>query len=223
MALVKLTNINKVYVINEEITYQALKNVNLAIQKGEFVAITGPSGSGKSTLMNILGLLDHPSSGSYDLDGKDVSKLSENSLAEIRNKKIGFIFQSFNLLNRTSALDNVGLPLIYAGVEKREREQRAREALEHVGLGTKLASRPNQLSGGQQQRVAIARALVTNPEVLLADEPTGNLDSKTGAEIMQLFKELHKAGRTIILITHDVNIAKNAPRIIHVRDGEVQP
>jgi putative ABC transport system ATP-binding protein len=222
MSLVKLTKINKVYTINEELIFQALKNVNLTIKKGEFVAITGPSGSGKSTLMNLLGLLDHPTSGSYDLDGRDVAKLSEDDLAQIRNEKIGFIFQSFNLLNRTSALDNVALPLIYAGVSKTERDKRARESLEHVGLGSKLYSRPNQLSGGQQQRVAIARALVTNPEVLLADEPTGNLDSKTGQEIMTLFKNLHKSGRTIILITHDLTVAKNAKRVIHVKDGEVQ-
>ena len=221
MSLVKLTNINKVFKLDEELIFQALKDVNLTINKGEFVAITGPSGSGKSTLMNILGLLDSPTSGSYDLDGHDVAKLKENTLAQIRNKKIGFVFQSFNLLARTSAMDNVALPLIYAGVPKTERDKRAKEELEVVGLGEKLKSTPNQLSGGQQQRVAVARALVTNPEILLADEPTGNLDSKTGVEIMKLFHELHKGGRTIILITHDLEIAKNAKRIIHVRDGEV--
>ena len=222
MVLVKFTHINKVFTITEELTFQALKDVNLSIKKGEFVAITGPSGSGKSTLMNILGLLDRPSTGSYDLDGHDVSKLNENSLATIRNKKIGFVFQSFNLLNRTSAQDNVALPLIYSGISKSERDRRAKEALQQVGLENKLNSRPNQLSGGQQQRVAIARALVTNPEIILADEPTGNLDSKTGVEIMNLFKSLHKSGRTIILITHDLAIAKNALRIIHVKDGEAQ-
>lgn len=221
MSLVKLTNINKLYQTNEELTFQALKQVNLSIEKGEFVAITGPSGSGKSTLMNILGLLDSPTSGSYELDGKNVARLGEKALAQIRNKKIGFVFQNFNLLARTSALDNVALPMIYAGVPKEERDKRAREALENVGLGTKLSSAPNQLSGGQQQRVAVARALVTNPEVILADEPTGNLDSKTGVEIMNLFRELHQSGRTIILITHDLSIAKNAKRIIHVKDGEV--
>jgi putative ABC transport system ATP-binding protein len=221
MSLVKLRSINKVFKLSEDVTFQALKDVNLAIQKGEFVAITGPSGSGKSTLMNILGLLDSPTSGQYELDGKNVAHLQENTLAGIRNKKIGFVFQSFNLLNRTSAVDNVALPLIYSGVGKADREKRAKEELTRIGLGDKYNSTPSQLSGGQQQRVAIARALVTNPEVLLADEPTGNLDSKNGTEIMELFHDLHKAGRTIILITHDVNIAKNANRVIHVRDGEV--
>ncbi len=222
MSLVTLKNINKVYQTNEELAFQALKEVNLKIDKGEFVAITGPSGSGKSTLMNIIGLLDSPSSGSYELDGHDVAHLGQNTLAEIRNKKIGFVFQSFNLLPRTSALDNVILPMIYSGIPAAERVSRARAALEHVGLGEKLASKPNQLSGGQQQRVAIARALVTNPEIILADEPTGNLDTKTSEEIMKLFKDLNKQGRTIILITHELDIAKNAKRIIHVRDGEVQ-
>lgn len=221
MALVTLTHINKSYLINEDLTFYALSDVTLTIKKGEFVAITGPSGSGKSTLMNILGLLDRPTSGSYNLNGQDVSKLHENSLAEIRNKRIGFVFQSFNLLSRTSALDNVALPLIYAGIHKKEREKRAQQSLQHVGLEEKLLSKPNQLSGGQQQRVAIARALVTNPEIILADEPTGNLDSKTGSEIMALFKQLHKSGRTIILITHDPAIAKNAARIIYVKDGKV--
>jgi putative ABC transport system ATP-binding protein len=222
MSLVKLTNINKVYQTSEELEFQALKNVNLKIEKGEFVAITGPSGSGKSTLMNILGLLDSPSSGYYDLDGRDVAHLGENTLAEIRNKKIGFVFQSFNLLPRTSALDNVILPLIYSGVPTNERINRAKQELENMGLAEKLGSTPNQLSGGQQQRVAIARALVTNPEIILADEPTGNLDSKTTDDIMNLFQELHKAGRTIILITHELEVAKNAKRIIHVRDGVVK-
>ncbi len=222
MALVKLAKINKVYKTNEELAFQALKDINLEIKKGEFLAITGPSGSGKSTLMNIIGLLDQPSSGTYILDGQDVSKLSENELASIRNKKIGFVFQSFNLLNRTSALDNVGLPLIYSGVSDRERVDRATKALELVGLGDKLQSRPSQLSGGQQQRVAIARALVTNPEIIFADEPTGNLDTKTGHEVMQLLQELNKQGRTIVLITHDTDIAMTAPRVIHVRDGQLQ-
>lgn len=221
MSLVQLTHINKIYHITDELTFTALKNVNLSIKKGEFVAISGPSGGGKSTLMHLIGLLDQPTSGSYELDGHDVAELNENSLAQIRNKKIGFVFQSFNLLNRTNALDNVALPLIYAGIPKSEREKRAKEALEHVGLGDKLGSRPNQLSGGQQQRVAIARALVTNPDIILADEPTGNLDSKTGAEIIKLFKNLHKNGKTIILITHELTVAKNATRIIHVKDGGV--
>lgn len=222
MSLVNLKNINKVYQTSEELEFQALKDVNLKIEKGEFVAITGPSGSGKSTLMNILGLLDSPTTGSYELDGHDVARLGENTLAEIRNKKIGFVFQSFNLLARTSSLDNVILPLIYSGVSSAERTKRAKESLEHVGLSEKLGSTPNQLSGGQQQRVAIARALVTNPEVILADEPTGNLDTKNSEDIMKLFGALHKAGRTIILITHELEVAKNAKRIIHVRDGQIQ-
>ncbi len=221
MPLVHLQDINKVYESEEGVSFQALKDINLSIDKGEFVAITGPSGSGKSTLMNILGLLDSPTSGSYDLDGKDVAHLGEKTLAQIRNKKIGFVFQSFNLLNRTSALDNVALPLIYSGVERPERLKRAQNSLEKVGLGEKLNSHPNQLSGGQQQRVAVARALVTGPEVILADEPTGNLDSKTGIEIMKLFHELHGGGSTIILITHDMAVAKNAKRVIQVRDGEI--
>ncbi len=221
MPLVKLTHINKVYQLTEELSFQALKDVNLSIDKGEFVAIVGPSGSGKSTLMHLLGLLDHPTSGSYELEGHNVAKLGENTLAELRNKKIGFVFQSFNLLSRTSALDNVALPLIYSGVPQAERRTRAAKALEEVGLGDKLRSKPNQLSGGQQQRVAIARALVTNPEIILADEPTGNLDSINGAEVMKLFETLHDQGRTIILITHDHNVAKHAKKRILVKDGKV--
>ncbi len=221
MSLVKLSNINKIYELDAGLTFQALKNLNLSIEKGEFVAIVGPSGSGKSTLMNLLGLLDKPTTGSYELDGHNVAQLRENTLAELRNKKIGFIFQNFNLLKRTSALNNVALPLIYSGVPRQLRIERAKKALEEVGLADKLNSLPNQLSGGQQQRVAIARALVTNPEVLLADEPTGNLDSKNGEEVIKLFQELHKQGRTIILITHDRNIAKSAKRVIHVKDGEI--
>lgn len=218
--LVLLQKINKIYK-SEDLSFHALKNINLSIKKGEFVAIVGASGSGKSTLMNILGLLDKPTSGSYHLDGQDVAKLSEDTLANLRNKKIGFVFQSFNLLNRTSALQNVALPLVYSGVPKRIRDIKAREALDEVGIGEKVDSKPNQLSGGQQQRVAIARALVTNPEVLLADEPTGNLDTKTGEEIMKIFKNLNKKGKTIILITHESNIANNARRVITIRDGEV--
>lgn len=221
MPLIHLKNISKDYIIDKDNIFHSLRGVNLTIDKGEFIAITGPSGSGKSTLMNILGLLDSPTEGSYDLDGHNVARLRENSLAELRNKKIGFVFQNFNLLPRTNSLDNVALPLIYQGVSKNERLQRARLALEHVGLGEKLQHTPNQLSGGQQQRVAIARALVTNPEVLLADEPTGNLDSKSGAEVMNLFHDLHRQGKTIILITHDTNIAKNAKKIVHVRDGKI--
>lgn len=221
-ALVKLENINKVFQLDEGLTFQALKSVNLVLKKGEFVAIIGPSGSGKSTLMNILGLLDRPSSGSYHLDGKDVSHLSDDTLAEIRNKRIGFVFQSFNLLPRTSSIDNVSLPLIYSGVSKRDRIERAKQSLDSVGLSEKYESRPSQLSGGQQQRVAIARALVTDPEIIFADEPTGNLDSKSGAEILKLLEELSKKGKTVILITHDPNIASHAKRIVRVKDGEVE-
>lgn len=221
MSLVKLSHINKTYQLTEDLTFQALNDVSLSIAKGEFMAIVGPSGSGKSTLMHIIGLLDHPTNGSYELDGHDVANLKENALAEIRNKKIGFVFQSFNLLPRTSALDNVALPLIYSKVKSKERLERAKEALVEVGLGEKLQSRPNQLSGGQQQRVAIARALVTNPEIILADEPTGNLDSKTGEDIMKLFYDLNKKGKTIVLITHEPNIAEQAKRHIHIRDGRI--
>jgi putative ABC transport system ATP-binding protein len=218
---VDITNVNKIY-DSEGVTFQALTQINLKIKKGEFVAIVGPSGSGKSTLMNILGLLDHPTSGQYLLDGKDVSRLNEENLAKIRNKKIGFVFQSFNLLKRTSALINTALPLVYGGYSTTERNQMAKEALESVGLGDKLESKPNQLSGGQQQRVAIARALVTNPEIILADEPTGNLDSKTGREVMDIFKKLNKEGRTIILITHSNEIAKEAKRVVTIKDGRIQ-
>jgi putative ABC transport system ATP-binding protein len=218
---VDITNVNKIY-DSEGVTFQALTQINLKIKKGEFVAIVGPSGSGKSTLMNILGLLDHPTSGQYLLDGKDVSRLKEENLAKIRNKKIGFVFQSFNLLKRTSALINTALPLVYGGYSTTERNQMAKEALESVGLGDKLESKPNQLSGGQQQRVAIARALVTNPEIILADEPTGNLDSKTGREVMDIFKKLNKEGRTIILITHSNEIAKEARRVVIIKDGRIQ-
>lgn len=220
MSLVKLSKINKIY-LTGEVSFQALKNINLEVEKGEFIAIIGASGSGKSTLMNIIGLLDHPTSGAYILDGQDTSRLKENSLAEIRNKKIGFVFQSFNLLARTSSLDNVAMPLIYAGVSANERKLKAKLALEQVGLGDKLNSNPNQLSGGQQQRVAIARALVTNPEIILADEPTGNLDSQSGLEIMKIFENLHKTGKTIIMITHEENIARYAKRKIRIKDGEI--
>lgn len=221
MPLVKLSRINKTYPLSENLQFQALKSLSLTIEKGEFTAVIGPSGSGKSTLMNILGLLDQPTSGVYELDGQNISKLTENEAAKLRNEKIGFIFQSFNLLPRTKALDNVALPLVYSSVSKLERIRRAREALEQVGLSDKLNSKPNQLSGGQQQRVAIARSLVNNPEIILADEPTGNLDSKTSQEIMDLFKKLNQEGRTIILITHEHDVAKQAKRIIKIRDGEV--
>lgn len=220
MALVKLDRISKVYQ-SEELKFQALEEISLEIETGEFVAVTGPSGSGKSTLMHIFGLLDSPTSGTYLLNGKDTAHLGENSLAALRNKEIGFVFQSFNLLGRTSALHNVALPLVYAGVEPRERELKAKKMLEQVGLGDKLPSLPNQLSGGQQQRVAVARALVGDPSIILADEPTGNLDTKSGAEVMALFKKLHREGKTIVLITHDQSIAEHANRIIHLKDGRV--
>lgn len=219
-SLIKLSKINKVYK-SGEISFQALSNINLEIKKGDFLAVIGASGSGKSTLMNIIGLLDHPTSGRYILDGQDSSGFKEDHLAKIRNKKIGFVFQSFNLLPRTSALDNVVLPLIYSGISRSQRLQRAKEVLEQMGLGDKLASHPNQLSGGQQQRVAIARALVNNPQIILADEPTGNLDSKSGEEIMSLFDKLSKEGKTIVMITHEPPIAKHAKRIIRLKDGEI--
>ncbi|TSC85419.1 MAG: Uncharacterized protein G01um10147_1157 [Microgenomates group bacterium Gr01-1014_7] len=218
--LVKLSKVYKVYG-SGEVSFQALKNININVKKGEFIAIIGGSGSGKSTLVNIIGLLDQPTSGSYDLDGQDSAHLRENTLAEIRNKKIGFVFQSFNLLSRTSALDNVAMPLIYAGVSVQDRRNRAKLALEKVGLGEKIDSRPNQLSGGEQQRVAIARALVNDPELILADEPTGNLDTKSGAEIMEIFDRLNRAGKTIIMITHEQLIAKHAKRIIRIKDGAI--
>lgn len=220
MSLVKLSKVNKIYT-SGDVSFQALKNIDLEVKKGEFLAIIGASGSGKSTMMNIIGLLDHPTSGLYELNGQDTSRLKENTLAEIRNSKIGFVFQSFNLLPRTSALDNVAMPLIYAGVKPSERKQKAREVLEQMGLGDKLLSRPNQLSGGQQQRVAIARALVNDPQILLADEPTGNLDSKSGQEIMKIFDKLNKQGKTIILITHESNIARHAKKIVKIKDGEI--
>jgi putative ABC transport system ATP-binding protein len=219
--LIKLSKVNKVFQLDDDLTFQALKDIDMEIDKGEFVAIVGPSGSGKSTLMNILGLLDRPSSGSYHLEGMDVSHLKDDHLAKLRNEKIGFVFQSFNLLNRTSAVENVALPLIYSGVSGSDRIKKAKKALDAVGLSDKYNSRPSQLSGGQQQRVAIARALVTNPDIIFADEPTGNLDSKSGAEAMELLKKLHKEGHTIVLITHDGVTAKNAHKIIRVKDGVI--
>ncbi|MCO6494706.1 MAG: ABC transporter ATP-binding protein [Bacteroidetes bacterium] len=201
---------------------RVLKNLNLEVFGGDYVALMGPSGSGKSTLMNIIGCLDNFDSGKYLLNGIDVTGLSDNHLAEIRNKQIGFIFQTFNLLPRYTALENVELPLIYAGIGKKERVQRASEALERVGLSDRMTHKPNELSGGQRQRVAIARALVNHPAILLADEPTGNLDSTTSEEIMQLFEQIHKQGNTIILVTHEEDIARKAKRIIRLKDGIIE-
>lgn len=221
MSLIKLKNICKSYPLgNEELLI--LKNINLQIDDGEFVAIMGPSGSGKSTLMNILGCLDKPSSGQYILDGKNVENLSSDELADIRNQMIGFVFQGFNLLSRTSAIENVELPMIYSGVEKNERYKRAETALSNVGLKDRLHHQPNQLSGGQQQRVAIARAIVNQAPIIFADEPTGNLDTKMSIDIMHLFQQLNRElKRTIILVTHEEDIAKFANRIIHIVDGEI--
>jgi putative ABC transport system ATP-binding protein len=221
MSVIELKNISRIYKIGTELVH-ALKKVSLNIPKNEYVALMGPSGSGKSTLMNILGCLDTPDGGQYFLNGKDVSKMNDDSLAEIRNKEIGFVFQTFNLLPRASALDNVALPLIYAGMKKPEREQRASLVLEHVGLANRAHHKPNELSGGQRQRVAIARALVNNPSIILADEPTGNLDSKTSYEIMALFEEIHRKGNTIILVTHEEDIARHAHRIIRLKDGVIE-
>lgn len=217
---VKLANISKVYKMGDNEVI-ALNGVDLDIAEGEFVAIMGPSGSGKSTLMNILGCLDTPTTGSYLLDNEEVANLSEDVLAKIRNKKIGFVFQNFNLLSRISALENVALPLVYAGVSKTERINRAQELLKMVGLADRQHHMPNELSGGHRQRVAIARALVNNPKIIMADEPTGNLDTKSSVEIMAMFKELYKQGKTIILVTHEPDIAENAKRIITVRDGKI--
>ena len=201
---------------------KVLKEISFSINKNEYVALMGPSGSGKSTLMNLLGCLDTPTSGKYILNNQDVSKLTDDELAEIRNKEIGFVFQTFNLLPRATALDNVALPLIYAGLSKKDREERAMEVLEQVGLGDRVKHKPNELSGGQRQRVAVARALVNSPSIILADEPTGNLDSKTSYEIMGLFDAIHKAGNTIILVTHEEDIAQHAHRIIRLKDGDIE-
>jgi len=221
MALIETVDLWKTYVMGSE-EIHALRGVSILIERGEYVAIMGPSGSGKSTLMNLIGCLDTPSKGSYLLNGKQVSQMNDNELARIRNEEIGFVFQTFNLLPRATALRNVELPLVYAGVQAKDRDARARGALEKVELTSRMNHRPNELSGGQRQRVAIARALVNNPSILLADEPTGNLDSKTGNEIMALFDRLHAAGNTIILVTHEADIAAYARRAIHLRDGQVE-
>ena len=219
-AMITLQNVTKTYQMGDS-TVHALDGVTLSIERGEFVAITGPSGSGKSTLMNILGCLDRPTAGSYQLDGDEVATLNDDQLAVTRNRKIGFVFQNFNLLPRISAIKNIALPLVYAGVNDTERMHQALVMLEKVGIAERRDHRPNELSGGQRQRVAIARALVTDPAILIADEPTGNLDTKSSNEIMDVFCSLHRQGRTIIMVTHEADIAAYAQRVIHVRDGKI--
>lgn len=218
--VIETHDIVKRYIMGEEVV-EALKGVTIRIERGEYVAFMGPSGSGKSTLMNIVGALDTPTSGTYILNGQNVSEMSDNELAAVRNKEIGFVFQTFNLLPRSTSLDNVALPLVYAGIGRKDREERARAALRSVGLENRAGHKPNELSGGQRQRVAIARALINNPSIILADEPTGNLDSKTSYEIMGLFHDLHSKGNTIIMVTHEEDIAEYAHRIIRLRDGLV--
>lgn len=219
--IIEIENVKKYYKVGTQVV-KALRMVSIDIYKGEYVAIMGASGSGKSTLMNIIGCLDTPTSGKYVLNGKDVSRLSDDNLAEIRNSEIGFVFQVFNLLPRNTALENVMLPLVYSGIKKAERKRQAEETLADVGLDDRMSHRPNELSGGQRQRVAIARALVNKPALLLADEPTGNLDSKISEEIMKLFAEIHKKGNTLLMVTHEEDIAKHAHRIIRLKDGEVE-
>jgi putative ABC transport system ATP-binding protein len=221
MSIIKLENIQKEYIIGES-KFIALKGIDLEINKGEFATIMGPSGSGKSTLLQILGCLDNASAGKYLIDGKDVTKISDNELSQVRNRKIGFVFQAFNLLPRLSVYDNVSLPFIYSDLPGSERVKRATEALEKVGLVDKMQNKPNQLSGGQRQRVAIARSLVMNPSMILADEPTGNLDSKTGVQIIEIFKNLHKEGATIVMITHEPEIGAIGSKQVHIKDGVIE-
>ncbi len=221
MNIINIEHIAKIYQVGSEEVH-ALADVSVKIDKGEYVAIMGPSGSGKSTLMNILGCLDSPTKGIYNFNNVNVSQMNDNELAKVRNKEIGFVFQTFNLLPRSDALHNVELPLIYAGLPSSERKERAKEALNHVGLSDRMHHRPNELSGGQRQRVAIARALVTRPSIILADEPTGNLDTKTGEDIMALFNEIYEQGNTIILVTHEEYIAEHAERILRIRDGLIE-
>ena len=219
--LISIQHLNKTYIMGAE-KVEALKTVSLDIAKNEYVALMGPSGSGKSTLMNLLGCLDSPTQGEYWLNGIEVSTMDDSELAEVRNKQIGFVFQTFNLMPRLSALENVALPLVYAGIGKEERLEKARKVLESVGLGDRIMHKPNELSGGQRQRVAVARALVNDPAIILADEPTGNLDTKTSHEIMALFEQIHRAGNTVILVTHEADIAQHAHRIVRLRDGLVE-
>ncbi|OMP31145.1 MULTISPECIES: ABC transporter ATP-binding protein [Mangrovimonas] len=219
--VIQIRSITRDFQLGQE-TVHVLKGIDLDIERGDYIAIMGPSGSGKSTLMNLLGCLDTPTSGSYILNSKDVSQMTDDELADIRNKEIGFVFQTFNLLPRTTALDNVALPMVYAGASKKERDVRAEEVLTDVGLADRMDHRPNQLSGGQRQRVAVGRALVNKPSIILADEPTGNLDSKTSVEIMALFDDIHQRGNTVILVTHEEDIAAHAHRIIRLRDGMIE-
>ncbi|AXT60654.1 ABC transporter ATP-binding protein [Aquimarina sp. AD10] len=219
--VIEIRKIIRNFQLGQETVY-VLKGIDLDIARGEYLAIMGPSGSGKSTLMNLLGCLDTPTSGSYNLNGNDVSQMTDNELADIRNKEIGFVFQTFNLLPRTTALDNVALPMVYAGISKKDRVTRAEEVLNDVGLADRMDHKPNQLSGGQRQRVAVGRALVNKPSIILADEPTGNLDSKTSLEIMQLFDDIHAAGNTVILVTHEEEVAAHAHRVIRLRDGIIE-